>query len=291
MRWPNLLLVVLVGLGGADAGAGLPGTGGTYISGGDLAASVRLTAADEDAFFRRINRPPRLMERPRAAGEAFSVYSGYWNEVVPDEEDEGSVASAALYYPADGFVRAEQAGEAVWLVLDLRQRAIIDRYVRLAREGLIDEAPGVLDVLSAAARTEPITVEIGARRLSATERALFWGAAAADRLPDALSPAEAVGDGEGIWLVFGLTEGRSLRLLFKPEAGRLIEPIGGEVYAVPRDWLRPVLGAEAPGGLAIEQRPGSGSPLWWLVMIGGGLFCLAAALWLRRRRSSHGARA
>jgi hypothetical protein len=43
------------------------------------------------------------------------------------------------------------------------------------------------------------------------------------------------------------------------------------------------LGLSGRGGIAVEQQAGDGSPVWWLVMVGGGLACIGAAVWLRGR--------
>jgi hypothetical protein len=92
----------------------------------------------------------------------------------------------------------------------------------------------------------------------------------------------------GVWLTFTFAEGRSVRLLYSggPEHGgtpfALYEPIGGEHYLVsPR--VGAAIDSVLPRVLEIEQQSGRGSPVWWVVMLGGGLACLAAALWLRRR--------
>ena len=294
MRLATALVIPLLLLGTVAASGGLPGTGGTFVSGGDLIGAVRLAAADEDAFFRRINLPPQLEEPPRTAGRPYIVTSGYWNEVVPDEDDERPAGEEALYYATGGYVRAMQGESAVWLVLDLRQRAIIDRYVRLAKDGLIGREPGILDVLSAAAKNELIGIQIDARRLSEAEASAFWAVVDDGARVSNTTASRPIGGPGGVWLIFGLLEGRSVQMLYTAAANTLVDSLGGEVYSVPDDWLLPVLGANAPsagqpdGGSTIEQQPSSGSPLWWLVMIGGGSLSLAIALWLSRRRAGRG---
>ena len=109
-------------------------------------------------------------------------------------------------------------------------------------------------------------------------------AQAAVRLPTGARAAT-----NALWIVFTLTEGRSLQLFYTPDAGLLGDGGGTESYRVPQSWLTPVLG-DAPlsgqnglGGSQVAQEPGRGAPAWWVLMLGGGFFCLAAAVWLRRR--------
>jgi hypothetical protein len=268
----------------------------TVISGGDLPHPVNMTQADADAFTRRLNRPPRFEEPPPVIPDLFyKVTSPYWATAListrverPPAEDE------AFYYPEGGYVRARQGGEDVWIVIDLRQQASLNRYIRLVRDQGLEGVPGTLQVLVAAARSEPIAVTIGARTLNDAETRVFWSVA------DGLRPSASVARPEdreallanpdNVWLTFTLPEGRSIEMRYWFD-GRLVDPELTEFYGVPPGWLRPVLGADAPvpgrpfgnGAAQIEQQPGRGSPLWWVVMLGGGAACLAAAFWSQRR--------
>lgn len=271
---------------------------GTVVTGGDLPGAVRLAAADEDAFFRRIDLPPRLTRPPSVSGPSYTVSSGYWDTVLRDDAGQDAAAPSspaerdALYYPDTGHVRARQGGGDVWLLLDERQRAILDRYIRLGRAGLLVGAPGVLEVVRAAAlQSEPIGVQVGPRALTPAEAASFWRLAGAATLrreaaggpPDAGSPGVT-------WVILTLLEGRSLRLLYDAAGGLLFDPVSGEVYTVPERWLVPLLGEAAAAGpgfalapAPVQQQPSRGPGLWWPFMLGGGLALLAAAWWSQRR--------
>jgi hypothetical protein len=269
----------------------------TTISGGDLPRAVRLAFADEDAFFRRLDPPHQPEETPPATGPSYVVSSVYWDRTLREDDPDAAPADMeAVYFPQAGYARARQAGEEVWLLLNQRQRAIVDRYIRLAREGLIGEAPGVFDVVRGAARSEPVTVMAGNRTLTDDEAARFWQVAQPIQLrrdlvrgtPDSWPPPSGP---SLVWIVLSLPEGRSVDLLYSLGNGVLIDRFATELYPVPSQWLVPVLGPVADisspdFGLTpaqIEHDEGAGSQLWWVVMLGGGLGCLAAALWLRRR--------
>ncbi len=296
MRWLAAFLSLLLALAMAHgSAAALPGTGGTFISGGDLTGSVRLAFADEDAFFRRLSLPPQLEAAPSAAAGSYTVRSGYWNEVVPDDEDDRPAAAAAFYYPSGGYVRAQQGDTAVWLVLDLRQRAILDRYIRLGSAGQLTAAPSLLSVLVTAAESEPLSVAVGSRPLSASEVVAFWAATSAYQfpiasVPSAASRAELDGEPEAVWLTIGLPEGRSVRLRYLYGRALLLDPFSLAIYAVPPGWLEPVLGADAPrpgqvppsDGLDLAGEPGRGSPIYWL-LVPLGIVAVASAFWLQRR--------
>jgi hypothetical protein len=268
---------------------------GTTITGPGLAYPVRLSPTDEDAFFRRINLPPKLTNPASAYGPAYTVTSPYWDLVVRgDRTDRPPAEASAVYYPEGGFVRARQGGEDVWLVIDLRQRAVLERYIRLAKAGQIPAEPGTLQVLAAAAVTEPISIDVGQTGLSQTDRDAFWRAVAPYVTPPASVPrpgevAEYRRDEAGAWLVFGLPESRSVQFFYAPSHNVLIDSTGFEVLPVPR--LLPLFGTggttpgEPPRGgeSQVPQAQGRGSTLWWPLMAGGGLACLAAALWLSKR--------
>jgi len=88
-----------------------------------------------------------------------------------------------------------------------------------------------------------------------------------------------------------LPEGREVQLFYDINANRLIDGVGGDATVVPRDWLQPVLGTNAPragapglvGAKSVPQASSTGSPFWWVVMIGGGLACIGTAVVLRRK--------
>ena len=91
------------------------------------------------------------------------------------------------------------------------------------------------------------------------------------------------------WLVFALPEGRTVQLVYAAATGVVFDAGQTELYPVPQGWLQPLFGdAALPGAefalgpAQVEQQPGRGSPLWWVVMIGGGLAAIAFAIWLRR---------
>ena len=286
IRWLALfLLPPLLLLGRPSAARTVEGT---ILSGGDLPHAVRLAPVDEDAFFRRIDLPPRLDQAPRPAGPAYTLASSYWDTVLRDDGGGGPPADAeALYYPDGGFVRARQAGADVWLLLEERQRAILDRYIRLARAGLLSAEPGVLQVLAAAAgRGELISVQAGGTMLTEAQTRAFWDAVAAGPAPAFLSdqkpPGVATG---GFWLVFTLPEGRAVQLLYSPAPdSSLIDSLGGERYAVTPLLHAAIRAVGASPTLEIEQQEPRGSDLWWPVMLGAGLALLGAAWWLRRRK-------
>src|SRR6185503_5215606 len=122
-----IIALVAFGLPGASVYAA---PDATSISGPGFSHSVRLAVTDDYAFFRRINLPPKLEDTPKVSGPSFEITSRYWDEVVRGwDSSAGSGADSATYYPQGGFVRARQGGSDVWLVIDLRQQAIINRYI------------------------------------------------------------------------------------------------------------------------------------------------------------------
>jgi hypothetical protein len=265
----------------------------TTISGGGLPHALRLTAADEDAFRRRINYPP-VYERttPVATGPAYTVTSTYWEPVVVTERRRpGAVETEALYYPESGLVRARQEGEDVWLTLNLRQRAILDRYIRLGSMYGLEESPGMLELLRLAAASEQIGIQIGAKLLDANESAAFWHAVAAVERRPLDSAGEATVHryltsprATDLWVIFTLEEARALRFVYEPTIGLLIDPLGMEAYTIGPNALENAIGngaAFAP--LLVAQEDSPGSLLWWPVMVGGGLALIGAAIWLRNR--------
>lgn len=262
----------------------------TSITGPGFSHPVRLAVTDDYAFFRRINLPPKLEDEPRVTGPSYEITSRYWDEVLRGWDSEaGPGGDSATYYPRGGFVRARQDGEDVWLVLDLRQQAILNRYIRLAQRGAgLPATPTLHQVIAAAQREEQISVSVGSRQLKQDELAAFWREFA--RL---MSRTEAGGttpkSTDGLWLAFGLEEGRTVHLFYDMKTHRLIDDLGVEAVTVPNDWLASLLGTplspDAPlvAPLAVPQAEPPGSRLWWVVMVGGGLFFLGAAFWLHRK--------
>src|SRR5215212_1487297 len=147
----------------------------TSISGPGLSHPVRLAVSDDYAFFRRINLPPKLDDTPKVTGQSYEITSRYWDDVVRGwDSSAGSGADSATYYPEGGFVRAKQGSDDVWLVIDLRQRAILDRYIRLAQKNTLPAIPTLQEVIAASQRDEKISVTIGSRQLKPDELTAFW---------------------------------------------------------------------------------------------------------------------
>jgi len=289
MRWYLCLLTAalpFLAVGGVTVAATpMPVT----LSGGDLPHAIRFAAVDADAFARRLDLPPKLETPPSPLGPSYQLETPYWDSVLRKPgEDRPAAEVVAVYYPSAGVVKARQGDADVWLVLDLRQRKIIDRYIRLG--GVLSATPGVMEVLGQAA-AEAISVQIGTKTLDPAEAARFW-AGVAGLQPRAYKPgdpANTTDTADAVWIIFGLQEGRSVQLLYAAADGLLIDRIGAQVYVVPPSWLVPVLGPAAATGPgfalsagSVPQEAGTGSPLWWALMIPGGLALLGAAVWLQR---------
>jgi hypothetical protein len=249
---------------------------------------VQLAAVDSDAFTRRLTFPPKLDDTPDVTGAGYTITTAYWDDVLRNgRNDRDRVETAATYYEDGGYVRTRQGDEDVWIVLDLRQRAIVDRYLRLTRAGLLRERPGILEVLAAASRGESIGVDIGGNQLSPTEAQELWTGLSVSPRPsfrDEMQPPA----GEGAWLVFSLEEGRSAQVFYEAASRTLTDFLGAESYRVIDPVAFTIESATRGGGsaLSIEQQDSRGSGLWWVVMLGGGLACLGAAVWLSRRTSA-----
>ncbi len=268
----------------------------TTISGGGIGQPIRLTTVDETALFQRINFPPKLDNAPAVSGPAYSLTSPYWPKVLPGNgKDRPPADQTAAYYPQGGFVKARQSGGDVWLALDLRQRAIIERYVSLGEQRLLPPEPGVIDVLRAAAsRGEDIGVQAGGRELSVAQAGGLWSSLAGV-VPKPLSAIQAPPTtvaANDAWLVFTLAEGRDVRVYYDSAANQLVDYAGQQSYAVPSAWLPKVLGPDPQTGstsyapLSVPREKGAGSPIWWLLMIAGGAASLGLAVVLRRRWAS-----
>ena len=186
----------------------------------------------------------------------------------------------ALYFSADGIIRVlRENNDDAYFVLDLRQRAMLNRYIRLAKTGSIPPDPGALDVLAAAVRTETVSIEIGGRPVEPALSQAFWSALdnpeASVGFP---APPRPPADEDGYWITFTTSEGRAIQYHFNPATSALIDSLGTETYTIEN-----VLPATTAEPLQIEQQSPHGSKLWWPVMLGGGAALLAAAVWLRRR--------
>jgi hypothetical protein len=265
------------------------------ISGGDLAGAVALAPIDADAFQRRLNQPPRFKVPPSVEGISYAVETEYWDDAVREDDESPRAESIATYYPESGFVRVRQGAEDAWVVIDLRQRALLDRYIRLARGGEIEPQSGFLAVLTAASASEETSVQVGSRVLTPTEEQAFWRVSSGLRPLDTSSlPNGAVpsGSSNSAWIIVTLPEGHAVEMLYTYASATLVDGLGEEVYAVPRDWLRPVIGDYDGATLAslsassIERDDPPGGWYWWPLMIGGGVACLVAAVWADRRRAS-----
>jgi len=200
----------------------------------------------------------------------------------------GSGADSATYYPQGGFVHAKQNGEDVWLVIDLRQQAILNRYIRLAQRNSLPAIPTLQEVIAASQRDEKISVTIGSRQLKADELPAFWQEFARPMTRTDGGGTTPKGD-DGVWIAFGLEEGRTVHLFYDMKGNRLIDDLGIEAVTVPSDWLQSVLGTRVSAAsplvapLAVPQQEPRGSRAWWFVMVGGGIFFLAAAFYAHKK--------
>ena len=280
-----VLCLTIPGAGGRTVSAAEPGT---VIDGDDFLHPVRLSVTDEDAFRRHLGPQPRLDEAPEVPNRSYRVDSSYWDAAVRGGSvDEPRVEERATYFRGTGYVRARQGGGDVWLVLDLRQRAILDRYIRLSRAGVLSERPGVLEVLAYAWRSERASVHIGADRLSRQEENIFFTGVIIGERPQFREPEPPPSGPFSVWLVFNLEEGRSVQVLYDPDKQEFIDSFGSEVYKVAPQSAHAIASASTGrSGLRIEQERGRGSLLWWPLLLGGGSFCLAAAVWLRRKSTA-----
>jgi hypothetical protein len=286
-----LLASLLLALSSATASAL---AGDTSISGGRLPYAIRLSPIDESALMRRVNSPPQLEKEPKTTGPSYRLDSSYWATVLPKTNKEPSPAErAAEYFPDGGFVKARQGGKDAWVVLDLRQRAIIDRYIRLGEKGALSASPGELEVMRAAAADgEVIGIQVASRALTDDETAKFWTVAEGQSptQPAVPVPQSPIFGGSFVWLLFTLPEGFQVRFAYSAASGVLISEAGDEFYAVPFRWLVPVIGAEAAPDAIIGLRPtdiknqrSPGSPLWWPIGLGAGGLLISVAIWLQRR--------
>jgi hypothetical protein len=252
------------------------------ISGPGLPEPVYLAPTDADAFRRRVNLPPRLDFVPQPGGPSYTVTTAYWNKAVDREsgEEDLLVAGAATYWPEGGYVLTSLAGEDVWLVLDLRQRALLDRYIRLGSTGAIGPREGNLHVLATANATEFIGIGAGVAPLTAGQRTAFWTAFGDTpvRFLDPLEPPES--DRDGFWLLLTIPDGPGYEYYYN--GATLTDSFGAERYSV-SPALRSLLEGLTLSTPAIQNEDSPGSLLWWPVMLGGGVAAIGAAYWLNRR--------
>ncbi|HEX5140553.1 MAG TPA: hypothetical protein VFX19_06400 [Dehalococcoidia bacterium] len=258
------------------------------ISGGGLREAVHLAPIDADAFRRRVNLPPRLDNSPDLQGESYVITSPYWNSAVKREdgaEEKQRVDEAAIYYPDGGFTRTHLGGVEVWIVLDLRQRQIIDTYIGLSKAGQIGPNDGGLSVMRATAADKPIGIDAGGTPLTPEQRDTFWSALGDTPATflDPQAPPEAGSD--GFWLLFTVPDAHGYQYFY--DGSTLTDLLGTERYTVP-SVLGAFLHSLTPEMPAIENQEPAGSLLWWPVMIGGGLAAIAAAVWLQRRNAPSG---
>ena len=286
LRLASLVILALLSTGAAPSGraaaqAPIP-TVAIEVEG----VTVFLAPADADAFQRRLNQPPLLDEPPGAGAPSYRVTTAYWDPAIREDDDEPQVDPVADYFPGGGFVRASREGEDVWIVLDLRQRALLDRYISyytVHPRPELEPRPGSLKITWATTPDELISIEVGDRRLTEDEAGLFWEAMNPrlhrlvfldpPRPPDASAAL-------GYWVTFSLPEGRSLRYFVDTAAGSLTDALGTESYDI-----GDAIGGRIPESAAvslIEDEDPAGSPLWWFVAVGGGGALLVLALALQR---------
>lgn len=284
-----LVLVILTGRSASSQDFEIPSV---TISGGDLPRPVKLAPADADAFRRRINQLPRFEDPLTLQGPHYVVTTSYWPVAVRLDEDEGEdvldVDVRADYYQQGGYVRVTIAGDEevdAWMALNLRQRAILDRYIRLSIEGSVDDEPSTIDVLAAMSPEETFGIEMGDKVLD-LETGLDLLAKLRESNPSPIieeREVPAIDDDDGFWLIVTLLEGRSLRYYYSD--GVFTEALGTERYATAavQDILDRI-GPDPPSPIAQESP--AGSLLWWPVTILGGLAAIGAAIWLQRKQAS-----
>ena len=256
------------------------------IAGDDLPFEIDVAAPDADNFGRRLGQLPRREDFEGASGRSYTITSDYWSVAVPLEDEEEELGAApgesAAYFPDSGFVRVDIGGSNAWVVLNLRQRAILDRYINLAKAELIPSRPSTIEVLTGAFNAgETIGVNAGADLVDpALAARLFSMLSTANPTPKLQDPSPPVVGNEGFWIIVTLLEGRDLRYYYDGQS--LTESLGTERYDATD--VSDLLGEMAPLSMPqIEQEAPAGSLIWWPLMIGGGLVALGAAVWLRRR--------
>jgi hypothetical protein len=273
-----LLLLVSLGVSPA-AGRAAPHSVEILIPG--LPQPVRLAPADAEAFQRRLNAPPSYAG-PLPSGEAFTVTTDYWDFALGTGADGLPTDAPGTYFPSGGIVRLRQMDRDAYYVLDLRQRALLDRYIRLAKAGSLQSStPGALEVLVAAAGREPISIELPGGQLPNDAARLLWRSLDEQAVAVTFLEPPAPPSGEdGYWITFTTVEGRALQYFYEPTASRLTDVLGSETYTI-----RNILPGSAGEPRGIEQQEPRGSALWWPLMLGGGMLLLGAATLLHRRQT------
>jgi hypothetical protein len=274
----GLLLIILAVTGWdvASAGAALEASPVSFQLAGRTEV-FELAPSDADAFQRRLSPPPPYAG-PLPSGEPVTITTDYWDEAFGSGAGRQPVSRSALYHSSDGVVRVQQGDRFDFFVLDQRQRALLARYIRLARVGAIGTNPGALEVLIAASAAEPIGVEVGGQPLDEALQSAFWRALDAQGTSGTLiEPPRPPDRRDGYWVTFSTAEGRSQQYFYEPGTGRLTDFLGTEGYTI-----RGVLPESAGAAPQIEQQASPGSKLWWPLMLGGGAALLTVAVLLQR---------
>jgi hypothetical protein len=291
-----VLLLVLV-VGGASVqpvAAQSPIVPMTIGVGGNV---FTLAPADADAFQRRINRPPLLDDAPVAAAPFYIVTTAYWDDAIREDEDEAVVAEEAEYFPAGGFVRARQGEDDAWIVLDLRQRAILDHYILYGTQQRLPQDPSLKErmlhpsallivFLAYYGVGETIAIEVGNGLLEAEEADAFLASIAPHLVfqltfLDPQEPPEPTA--EGYWVTFTLPEGRTLQYFLDTSASTLTDSLGTEVYDISSAAGGGI--PESAAATQIEQEDPVGSALWWLAAVAGVAALVALAFRARNGAS------
>lgn len=254
---------------------------------------ITLAPADADAFQRRLNQPPLLDNPPPVAASSYTVTTAYWDPAVREAEDEPAVEPAAEYFPAGGFVRARQDGKDVWLVLDLRQRAILDHYIRygtvhrlpsdsVLRHAALNPSALLIAFLDYFGQGESVAIEVGDRLLTEDEAEAFW-VSVAPRLYgvtflDPPQPPRTRG-APGYWVRLTFPEGRALSYFLDTSAQTLTDALGTETHDLSDTGAGGI--PESADVSLIEDESPAGSKLWWLLAV-GGVILLGLAVTLRR---------
>lgn len=229
------------------------------LSGGDLPHPIMLAFEDAYAFWAlpdpRSNLdlpdgwPSRLDVPPVNLGTGYELSSGIAAALLGDNpfglwrgiQFGESRPPLSTYYPAAQALELRIGDDPPrWARLDVNRAAILDRYIRLGREGALPERPRILDVLAADARrglAAPVTVDTRPLPPAAVEE--FWSTAGSaawteaevygSRLGaklrtgapgdyDEAVDAMVFGYPEPVWLSFK-TDGRDLRLAYYPVTG------------------------------------------------------------------------
>lgn len=137
-----------------------------------------------------------------APADFVEVWSEAWMPLLGLPADQLTIPSESLfarYSPTTGML---VVGGSRWYLLTGESRAVLDRYVRLARAGALPEHPSLIAAYLAARRLfgepVPIEVDIGGRALSPIEAEAFWSFVEQSRESE-LRPAD-FGSGTGTFM-------------------------------------------------------------------------------------------